>query len=253
MNAESIMGYYKISLLAFVFTAFSPSLLYSNVEDSLKQLKKEWIAWKKENSAVIKDIRTDVENHDGKTSNQVKALENKITAFQNDNAWYKYLLTGMGIGSLLAAFAFWITADRIVRNRLVKVLEQENEQVARIFQSGSEETAIKNNTLIYCLTPEAKDKEILAKLKLWGFKKIKPAALANSVIDFEQVPDCVFFNDPGDESSVTIDMIKNYKNQYPSAVLFYLGNLRLGGLRESVGSANFKHQVPGNLMNLLKY
>lgn len=240
------------SIWLIILFGFLTNVVNAQLADSMKVIRAEWNQWKKNSEIVIKDFQSDLENHEAKTSNQINAIDNKIGAFENENAWYKYLLAGMGIGSLLAALGFWITADKIVRNRMIKVLDQENEQVAKMFQAVSNEAKIKKEKLIYCLTPDSVKNDILAKLKLWGFK-VKSATLTDHCDDFDEKPDCIFFNDPGVNSIATIDLIKNYQKKYPEAALFYFGNLRLGELRNSVIATEFEAYIPGNLMDTMKY
>ncbi len=215
-------------------------------QDSVEVFRKEWQDYKTLQSEKL-EIQKD------KLTNQLTAFENRFSGFENKHYWWLTVLSFFGLGAITGLIGGYIGAKKLVENRLMKLFEEENGKMVQHFHNIGLESRLKATTKIASLTPKDEDTSINVSLVVsWGFKRVMPVEIENQFLPLKEEPDCIFINNKS--GKFPLGLIDEYMQHYPSSAIFYYGSVRLAeGLVDKVGSANFKTQVPGNLLNALKF
>lgn len=242
----------KIISIIFILT-FSMSL-FSQGTDTLKDLE-----------IRIEKLEQFQENLDKKYENKDTELDNEFIRVEqelkNDFNYMKIFGLFFGSVTIISLVVGFISisrhaikyANKNIEKRLDNKFEEKTKTLLEVIKNMSEENQLKTTKKIKVLSDNNSDTIFIKKFfNEMGFENVD----FKKTNKFEKLRsyDLLFFNN--EDGKMKQEIVEEYVNTSKSnSLFFYFGSIRIKdfGANTPVVATNFRTQLYGNLINMLKY
>lgn len=252
-------------ILAIVILTIAPSPSRAQSQQAaLQQLEQRVQQLEAQNDLLEKMLQLKEAALDSAYAQKSRALEAKlekaVDQLDKKSTWVQAswaLLALVGLGGFIG-FPIWIKkkAQEAADKKYDQFFAEEKNRVLKLIDEKDEEVQLKKKKEILVLTPLGNDDNFLRSFFLkMGFKSptYKSFPLPND-FDFAKF-DLILFNDdsPKGFSKEKTEIAETAKRFPPEILCFYFGFGRVDVDNTKLGSANFRSQLYGNLINALRY
>lgn len=246
-----------LSILAIAVLGISASPSLAQNQQTVQKLEQRVQQLEAKNDLLEKKLELKEIALDTAYALRARAFEAELKEKSKWILRFSAIIAFVGLGGLIGFF-FWVKemAQKAAGEKFDKFFDEQKSRVLKLIDDKNEEVQLKKNKAILVLTPAGGSDSFLQTFFLkMGFKSPTYQSFpVQAGFDFSKFDLVLFNNDsPQGFSKEKTEIVETVKRFPPEILCFYFGSGRVEVDDTKLGSANFRSQLYGNLINALRY